>query len=50
MSDNDYSTRLRLALRSFHHGLFIADVLAGGVRQTPAIALSLAATGWSYGG
>jgi flavin reductase (DIM6/NTAB) family NADH-FMN oxidoreductase RutF len=32
------------------HGLFIADVLAGGVRQTPVNALSLAATGWSYGG
>jgi flavin reductase (DIM6/NTAB) family NADH-FMN oxidoreductase RutF len=32
------------------HGLFIADVVAGGVRQTPVKALSLAATGWSYGG
>lgn len=32
------------------HGLFVADVLAGGVRQTPVNALSLAATGWSYGG
>jgi flavin reductase (DIM6/NTAB) family NADH-FMN oxidoreductase RutF len=32
------------------HGLFIADVLAGGVRQPAAKALSLAATGWSYGG
>jgi len=32
------------------HGLFIADVLAGGVHQTPVKALSLAATGWSYGG
>lgn len=32
------------------HGLFIADVLAGGVRQSPVKALSLAATGWSYGG
>lgn len=32
------------------HGLLIADVLAGGVRQTPVRPLSLAATGWSYGG
>ncbi|HNS03578.1 MAG TPA: flavin reductase family protein [Anaerolineae bacterium] len=32
------------------HGLFIADVLAGAVRRTPVRALSLAATGWSYGG
>lgn len=32
------------------HGLFIADVLTGGVRQTPVRALSLAATDWSYGG
>lgn len=32
------------------HCLFIADVLAGGVRQPAAKALSLAATGWSYGG
>lgn len=32
------------------HGLFIADVLAGGVRHTPVKALNLAATGWSYGG
>lgn len=32
------------------HGLFIADVLAGGVRQPAVKALSLAATGWSYGG
>jgi flavin reductase (DIM6/NTAB) family NADH-FMN oxidoreductase RutF len=32
------------------HGLFIADVVAGGVRQPATKALSLAATGWSYGG
>lgn len=32
------------------HGLFIADVLAGGLRQPTVKALSLAATGWSYGG
>jgi len=32
------------------HGLFVADVLAGGVRQPAAKALSLAATGWTYGG
>jgi flavin reductase (DIM6/NTAB) family NADH-FMN oxidoreductase RutF len=32
------------------HGLFVADVLAGGVRQTSVKALSLATTGWSYGG
>ncbi|MFZ2358600.1 MAG: flavin reductase family protein [Anaerolineae bacterium] len=32
------------------HGLFVADVLAGGVRQPLAKALSLAATGWTYGG
>ena len=32
------------------HGLFIADVLAGSVRQLSAKTLSLAATGWSYGG
>lgn len=32
------------------HGLFIADVLAGGVRQAAGKALNLAATGWSYGG
>lgn len=32
------------------HGLFIADVLAGAVRRTPVKPLSLAATGWSYGG
>jgi flavin reductase len=32
------------------HGLFIADVVAGSVRQPLAKALTLAATGWSYGG
>lgn len=32
------------------HGLFVADVLAGGVRQPAIKALSLAATGWTYGG
>jgi flavin reductase (DIM6/NTAB) family NADH-FMN oxidoreductase RutF len=32
------------------HGLFLADVVAGGLRQPTAKALSLAATGWSYGG
>lgn len=32
------------------HGVFIAEVLAGGVREIPAKPLSLAATGWSYGG
>ena len=32
------------------HGLFIAEVLAGGVRQPAAKALSLAATGWFYTG
>ncbi len=32
------------------HGLFVADVVAGGVRQRPLKALSLAATNWSYGG
>lgn len=32
------------------HGLFVADVLAGDVRQVDALSISLAATGWSYGG
>lgn len=32
------------------HGLFIADVLAGDVRQPDVPSMSLAATGWSYGG
>jgi flavin reductase (DIM6/NTAB) family NADH-FMN oxidoreductase RutF len=32
------------------HGLFVADVLAGGVRIESPKALSLATTGWSYGG
>jgi flavin reductase (DIM6/NTAB) family NADH-FMN oxidoreductase RutF len=32
------------------HGIFIADVVAGGVRRSQIKALSLAATGWSYGG
>jgi flavin reductase (DIM6/NTAB) family NADH-FMN oxidoreductase RutF len=32
------------------HGLFIADVVTGGVRQPSVKTLSLAATGWSYGG
>ncbi len=32
------------------HGVFIADVIAGGVRRNQIKALSLAATGWSYGG
>lgn len=32
------------------HGLFIADVVAGGVRHAAVRVLSLAATGWSYGG
>ena len=32
------------------HGLFIADVPSGGVRSSSARALSLADTGWSYGG
>lgn len=32
------------------HGLFVADVLAGDVRTDSPKALSLAATGWSYGG
>jgi flavin reductase (DIM6/NTAB) family NADH-FMN oxidoreductase RutF len=32
------------------HGIFIADVVAGGVRRSEIKALSLAATGWSYGG
>ncbi len=32
------------------HGLFIADVTAGGVRQESSKALSLAVTGWTYGG
>ncbi|MCB0202356.1 MAG: flavin reductase [Caldilineae bacterium] len=32
------------------HGLFIADVLAGDVRHPNAPSMSLAATGWSYGG
>ncbi len=32
------------------HGLFIADVLAGDVRHPDTPSMSLAATGWSYGG
>lgn len=32
------------------HGLFLADVLSGGVRSQSPQALSLATTGWSYGG
>ena len=32
------------------HGLFLADVLAGDVRRPDVPSLSLAATGWSYGG
>lgn len=32
------------------HGLFVADVLAGAVRRPDTPAMSLAATGWSYGG
>ncbi len=32
------------------HGLFIADVLAGDVRQPDVPSMSLTATGWSYGG
>lgn len=32
------------------HALIIADVVAGGVRRNQIKALSLAATGWSYGG
>lgn len=32
------------------HGLFIADVLAGDVRQPDVPSMGLAATGWSYGG
>lgn len=32
------------------HGLFIADVLAGDVRKLDVPSMSLAATGWSYGG
>lgn len=32
------------------HGLFVAEVLAGGIRVDSPRALGLAATGWSYGG
>lgn len=32
------------------HGLFVAEVLSGGVRTETPRALSLASTGWSYGG
>lgn len=32
------------------HGLFVADVLAGDVRHPDTPSMSLAATGWSYGG
>lgn len=32
------------------HSLFLADVLAGDVRKADAPAMSLASTGWSYGG
>ena len=32
------------------HGVFIADVLAGARRREDLSALSLASTGWSYGG
>ena len=32
------------------HGLFVADVLAGEMRQPDGRVLSLADTGWSYGG
>lgn len=32
------------------HGLFVADVLAGGLRHAELRALNLATTNWSYGG
>jgi hypothetical protein len=38
------------ANRDGDHGLFVADVLAGGTRIETPRALSLATTHWSYGG
>jgi flavin reductase (DIM6/NTAB) family NADH-FMN oxidoreductase RutF len=38
------------ANRDGDHGLFVADVLAGGTRIEAPRALSLATTHWSYGG
>ena len=32
------------------HGLFVAEILSGGVRVESPKALSLATTPWSYGG